>query len=331
MQHDIEVGIIMFLSGSTIDEVRNVWGFGRNKTIQILKDELGTLKYEEAARKTRIQRGTSACKKANKGKKRGPQSEEHKQKISKSQLGKEIDAETRKKISESLKKRIKEIGPLRTPESIAKAAQKARQTKLDNGAYEIFSKKMTGRRRAPHSEQTKERMSQLKLDFYARGGTNWIKGKTHSPVTLEKLSANTKRLWQEGKFDNKNGLWRSQLEKDVFERLCRSYECQHSFRVNTKVYDIFVVKLNLLIEIQRDYWHYNPSLYSGDYFDVSRNLKVQDVWRKDEEKAINAISSGYEYCQIWQKDLIENFSKVIDDAISKFTGEDRQWETNSPN
>lgn len=68
-----------------------------------------------------------------------------------------------------------------------------------------------------------------------------------------------------------------------------------------------------------------------EYFDVSRNLKVQDVWRKDEEKATNAISSGYQYCQIWQKDLVENFSKAIDDAISKFTGEDRQWETNSPN
>lgn len=82
-------GISQFLSGSTIDEIRVLWGFGRNKTIKILKAQLGEEEYAKIAKKNGMARASAASVLANKGSKRGPCSQERREKIS-SQFGRMI-------------------------------------------------------------------------------------------------------------------------------------------------------------------------------------------------------------------------------------------------
>jgi hypothetical protein len=330
LSESVEVGVAAFLNGSTIDEVRALWGFGRNKTIKMLKRELGEEKYSEVAWKTAMNRRNIASVKVNKGRKHGPMPEERKKKIAASHVGVRHTQETKKKISESLKKRIEEVGPLRTKESLIAGAAKAKETKIRNGIYEKFSQKMTGRR-FKMSEETKQKMKQAKLRFFKNGGTCWMKGRNHSEVVREKISERTRRMWEDGAFDRGNGLWRSQIEKDVFDYLSERFTCKHSHRIKNRVYDIFVEELNLMIEINGDYWHFNPELYSENHYDERRDVRAAEIWSRDRMKAELAIQSGYSFCCIWQKNLTENFQGTIENAISNFKGEDRQWETNTPN
>ena len=325
----LDEGVTAFINGSTIDEVRSIWGFGRNKTIKILKDELGELKYAEIARITSKTRRNAASVKVNKGRKHGPMPEERRKKISTSHIGVCHTQETREKISKSLKKRIEEVGPLRTKESLIAGAAKARATKTRSGYYEIFSQKMRGRSHVT-SEITKERMRASKIRFFKNGGTCWMKGKSHSQETREKLSNATVKMWKRGAFDRGNGLWRSQLEERVYEHLSKRFECFHSYRIENFVFDIFVPSLNLLIEVNGDYWHFNPEVYSHDYYDGHRKVVASEIWQRDREKAEIARKSGYNFCSIWQRDISKNFQGAIENAISSFKGEDRQLETNAP-
>ena len=321
MFENLEEGLNAFLNGSTIDEVRFMWGFGRNKTIKILKNQLGDLKYKEIAKKTSIDRRINASAKVNKGKKRGPMPDERKRKIANSHVGLKHTKETKEKISNSIQKRIKESGPLRTNESLKTGAAKARETKIKNGIYKAFAQKMKGRKWSM-TQSSKEKIQFSKIRFYKNGGEPWMKGKSHSDKTKKILSNITKKMWENGKFDNGNGLWRSKLEKNVFAFLSERFECFHSYRVKNFVFDVFIPKLNLLIEINGDYWHLNPLIYSCDYYDKFRKITALEIWERDRLKSEIAKQQGYNFCCIWQKDIIENFSKAIENEISKFKGVD---------
>jgi len=325
----LDEGVAAFINGSTIDEVRAMWGFGRNKTIKILKNELGELRYAEIARITSKTRRNIASVKVNKGRKRGPMPEERRKKIAASHIGICHTQETKEKISKSLKKRIEDIGPLRTKESLIAGAAKGRETKIRNGYYEIFSQKMRGRSYVM-SEITKERIRSSKIRFFKNGGTCWMKGKSHSQETREKLSNATVKMWKRGAFDRGNGIWRSQLEERVYEYLSTRFECFHSHRIENFVFDIFIPSLSLLIEVNGDYWHFNPEIYPHDYYDKHRNVVASEIWHRDQEKAEIANKRGYNFCSIWQRDINKNFQGAIENAISSFKGEDRQRETNAP-
>jgi len=322
-------GIECFLSGAVIEEIKGLWGVGRNKTIKILKSRLGEEKYAEVAKKNGMARANAASVLVNKGSIRGPCSQERREKISRANKGKVRTLENRKKVSEGLKRRIEEKGPLRREDSYRMGAQKAKETKLKNGAYEIFSKKMTGVRKKPHTAEAREIMRRKKIVFYSSGGKNWIEGKHHSDETRLKCAAATAERWKLGKYSNLTGLWRSGLEIRVLDSLSKRYDCEHSFRVSNRVYDIFIQELNLLIEVNGDYWHFNPSFYEADYFDRHRKLFARDVWERDKRKIELAISSGYNVITIWQNDLLQNFEEAIDNAVSEFSGGDRRSETNS--
>jgi hypothetical protein len=139
------IGLSLFSQGSTIDEVRALWNCGRNKAIRILKERLGLVEYAETAKRNGIARFTAAAAKANSGRIRGPMSEETKSKISKGNSGKILSEKTRLKISLSLKERIAVQGNLRSKESYLRGAALAKETKIKNGIYKIFSEKMKGR------------------------------------------------------------------------------------------------------------------------------------------------------------------------------------------
>ena len=193
MLERLDEGVAAFTNGSTIDEVRAMWGFGRNKTIKILKNELGELRYAEIARITSKTRRNVASVKVNKGRKRGPMPEERRKKIAASHIGICHTQETKEKISKSLKKRIEDIGPLRTKESLIAGAAKGRETKMRNGYYEIFSQKMRGRSYVM-SEITKERIRASKILFFKNGGTCWMKGKSQGKVVTISVESGKETL-----------------------------------------------------------------------------------------------------------------------------------------
>jgi hypothetical protein len=289
-----------------------LYGFGRNKITRLLKEGLQH-EYKECAKKIMAERGKIRCLK-NIGKKQN-RTPEWNRKISESQKGKILSEETKKKISESTKTRI-ERGTL-TPEKIAESRKKAVETATRNGFYERRSKeqsewmlKNSPNRGKQFSEETKTKLSEARKKYFERGGQSPMKGKNHSSDTREKLSKATSQAWKNGKFGyGNNGLWRSKIEISIFEEFLRLFPgTVHSHPATherTYVYDIYVPELNLVIEVNGDYWHLNPDLYEACFFDASRNIFASDLWREDEKKLETAVKLGYKTAVIWEQDIRE--------------------------
>lgn len=303
----------LFKSGShSIPDLMKKYGFGRNKITRFLKEGLGD-NYTECAKRICAERGKTGSAKR-KGRK-NPHAPEWNRKISESQKGRTQSEETKKKISESAKTRM-ERGTL-TPEMIAESRRKAVETARANGFYERHSKEhsewmlkncpVRGKKMSP---EAKEKMKESKKIYYENGGVNNRKGKNLTQETRDKISNATSRMWKDGKFGyGNNGIWRSKLENSVFEELKKFYpQTVHSHPVSserTYVYDVYIPELNLLIEVNGDYWHLNPSLYESCFFDTSRNILASDLWREDEKKLNTAVECGYKTAVIWEKEIRE--------------------------
>jgi hypothetical protein len=249
----------------------------------------------------------------NQGRK-NPHTPEWNAKIGASQRGKKLSIETRQKIAIATRTRH-ERGTW-TKEQHREAMKRAITTKRANGYYKIHAKRHSEwmkincptRGKKP-SIETRQKMSNAKKLFLANGGKPSRLGQTVSQQERKKRSENAKRMWKEGKFGyGNNGLWRSKLEIAVYEEFLRcDPKCQHSVPIvtsdKTYIFDIFVPSLHLMVEINGDYWHLNPTLYEANYIDKSRNVIAQDVWYADKLKKTVALKAGYNFRIVWELDI----------------------------
>lgn len=76
--------------------------------------------------------------------------------------------------------------------------------------------------------------------------------------------------------------------------------------VGYKIYDFYVPKVNLLIEVDGDYFHANPKLYTeADLNSIQkRNLK------NDAFKDTLANGRGYGLIRVWESDLANKYEEV---------------------
>ena len=95
------------------------------------------------------------------------------------------------------------------------------------------------------------------------------------------------------------------------------YKVIHSLKVDSKVCDIFLPKLNLVIEYNGDYWHCNPKKYSEDYFHQVKNKTAKELWEYDNNKIDLIKSKGYNLVIVWESELKEN-PDLINKIITKY-------------
>ena len=111
---------------------------------------------------------------------------------------------------------------------------------------------------------------------------------------------------------------RSKVEKGIIKELkAKGYAVTHSFKVERKIYDIYIPDLNMLIEFNGDYWHCNPKKYKADYFNVKLNMTAKQIWARDAAKEKLAVKHGYEFLTIWESDYRRNKSIIIKKIIQK--------------
>lgn len=322
----------LFKQGHSITELMITFNLGRNLITKTLRSALAD-DYATYA-KAIISLCASKAASARRGKKctRTP---EWNAKIAASNRGKKHSIETRTKISEANKTQWKT--GIRTTEKHHEAMKKAVETKRARGYYEIHSKRHSiwMKQHAPNrgkkfdrtsvkDEVTRKKMSDSKKIFYANGGKSHWLGKKRTSEEIAKMSLATKKMWQDGKFDyGKNGIFSSKIENAVFEAfVTKDPKTVHNkIRLSNEersyVFDIYVPSKNLLVEVNGDYWHYNPTKYTADYFDTSRNVKVTDVWDRDSTKLLLAINSGYNITVIWERDIKTLGVETIVDQIMK--------------
>jgi G:T-mismatch repair DNA endonuclease (very short patch repair protein) len=175
-----------------------------------------------------------------------------------------------------------------------------------------------------HTPKTKKTIAQSRKGK-AMGKDNAMSNHEHR----KKLSESLKKSWSSGKLEEtrkrmsdvlkntrRNGKIKSVNKSKKETEICNDiknmgYKVQSSYKVDTKICDVFIPKLNLIIEYFGDYWHCNPNKYSSDYLNVKKGLTAKEIWEYDKSKLELIKNYGYNIEVIWESDLKLNNDELI--------------------
>jgi G:T-mismatch repair DNA endonuclease (very short patch repair protein) len=155
------------------------------------------------------------------------------------------------------------------------------------------------------------------------------KNAMHNLKWRKKASENLKKKWMSGDLENvrkkmsnklketrrlgkiKSGIT-SKKEIEIVEFLKKiGLETIHSYKIDTKICDVYIPSLNLIIEYFGDYWHCNPNKYDSKYFNQKKNMYAEEIWDYDKRKVDLIVSYGYNLEVLWESDLKYNNDKII--------------------
>lgn len=139
----------------------------------------------------------------------------------------------------------------------------------------------------------------VKIKIKAKVKTKKVR--TNSVVrNAEKMS--TKMTWPEREF------------KKLLTELGIKHEAQKV--IGKKIFDFYATELNILFEVDGDYYHANPLLFKEE--DLNK-LQARNI-RNDKYKESLARGLGYKVERVWEYDLKNNYDAVklrIKKMISK--------------
>lgn len=316
-----------FRNGTSISDLMLMYGWGRNKITKTLRDNLGD-DYTILAKRICARSWIKSAPKRRGTK--NPHTPEWNAKISAANKGRKLSEETKRKISEMGKTRF-ERGTW-TREAYVEAMKRAIQTKRERGYFELHSKRHSAwmLKHAPNRgkkvpEETRQKMKDSKLRFYASGGKHSMLGVKYTQEQCQQISARTKQMWADGKFSysKKSNNWRSKLEILAFELIQQRYpDVQHSVRLTsnkrTFIFDMCIPSLKILIEFNGNYWHLNPRKYAPDYFDKSRKITAQNIWDLDTIKHNAGKEAGFKTLTIWEDEFLTN-NEIVLSKIDEIT------------
>ena len=181
-----------------------------------------------------------------------------------------------------------------------------------------------------HSKESKIKISKSRKGK-AKGKNNSMSNKEHK----EKARKNLKKKWDSGEMEHARKIMSNTLketrrkgkiksvitskkEKEIIKEISKiGYKSKQSFKVDTKICDIYIEELNLIIEYFGDYWHCNPKKYEENYFNQKKNMSAKEIWDYDSKKIDLIKSYGYNLIVIWESDL-ENDNKLINKLIENY-------------
>lgn len=181
-----------------------------------------------------------------------------------------------------------------------------------------------------HSDNTKKKISNSRKNK-ATGNNNAMA----SPKNRKKVSEKLKEVWSSDKMDNTrkklsktmkdkhlkgelNSFNRSKAEDEIISKLTEmGIQCEPSFRLEGKIFDIYIPSMNLLIEYNGDYWHCNPIKYKPTYFNKKKNMLAEEIWKYDRDKLYLAKKKNYTCVTIWEHDYKRD-PELIDKIIKDY-------------
>jgi very-short-patch-repair endonuclease len=132
----------------------------------------------------------------------------------------------------------------------------------------------------------------------------WNKNKTHSNKAKEKMKKSAlKRLERgDGVFtDTKPHLKMCSLLDSL------SIKYQKEKTIGNKSFDIYLLDLNIAIEVDGDYWHCNPRIYpNGPINDIQKSTIEKDKYKND-----ICLSNNITLLRFWEFDIMNNEEDVI--------------------
>jgi len=182
-------------------------------------------------------------------------------------------------------------------------------------------------------KHTKESLKKISKSRKGKGLGE--KNSMSNPIWRKKAGDNLKKKWNSGSLEKTRKIMSEHMKKTIRLGKIKSnisskkeieiiriikkmgFEVKHSYRVDTKICDVYIPKLNLIIEYFGDYWHCNPEKYDADYFNKKKSLTAKQIWDYDKNKIDLIRNFGYNLEVIWESEL-KNDNKKINQIIEKY-------------
>jgi len=181
-----------------------------------------------------------------------------------------------------------------------------------------------------HSDESKQKISNSRV-----GKATGERNSMANPKWRQKVSINLKKKWDNGDMEHARKIMSDKLKEtrklDKIKSIIRSkkedeiileiqnlgYDVIPSLRIETKICDVYIPKLNLIIEYNGDYWHCNPKKYKPDYYHQVKQATAKELWEYDKNKIDLIKKSGYNLEIVWESDL-KSDPTIINKLIKKY-------------
>ena len=152
-------------------------------------------------------------------------------------------------------------------------------------------------------------------DRFKEANEKWRKNDPEGYIKSKKKAAHSSRLkqgnYKKSKIEQKVEEWLKQHNIDY------DYSCIIGFGENCFQYDFIIHNKRILIEVQGDYWHGNPSLFNEEGLNGKRKLNETQK-RKikvDIKKKEFAESKNFNVVYIWESDINNCNYKALEEII----------------
>lgn len=80
--------------------------------------------------------------------------------------------------------------------------------------------------------------------------------------------------------------------------------------------DFYLPEYNLIIEVDGDYWHANPSRFSPDDVIGPKKISARQIWANDLEREMRIKSHGFNVMRIWSSSLkTKTAQQLVEDIV----------------
>jgi G:T-mismatch repair DNA endonuclease (very short patch repair protein) len=181
-----------------------------------------------------------------------------------------------------------------------------------------------------HTKKTKKQISKNR-----KGKAIGDKNSMSNIIWRKKAKDNLKKKWDSGELDHLKPFFSDLMKKTISQKKIKSvvrskketeiidqiekmgYSTQHSYMVESKICDIYIPSLNLIIEYNGDYWHCNPKKYEANYYNQKKQKFAKELWEYDKNKVDLILKKGYNLEVVWESDL-KNDHTIINKLIKKY-------------
>ena len=176
-----------------------------------------------------------------------------------------------------------------------------------------MSKSKKGQNSGDKNHMKQEKYRQMSRDIMR---SNWDNGILDKKVMSEQM----KKTQRSGKIKS---VIVSKREKEIVKEIKQlGHKIIHSYRVDSKICDVYIPSLNLIIEYFGDYWHCNPKKYDSNFFNKKKGKFAWELWEYDKNKIDLIKSYGYNLEVVWEGDLKLNnklIEIIIENYVTKLT------------
>lgn len=183
-----------------------------------------------------------------------------------------------------------------------------RKEKFANGEYEIWQHK-SGEKYEQAKQKIADSIRKENNPERGRKISNALKGKTKTKEQMQKIWEGQRKWLANRHYNNPSSI---EIEFSKFlDMLNIVYDKQ--FSLDRYTYDFYLRENNILVEVDGDFYHCNPTKYpDGPTFPIQKRN-----FENDKHKTEVAVTNGYTLLRFWESDILSNPQQVITQLLTE--------------